>query len=219
MDYNGDPESLKWFQYDSSGRLTAHGMHTDSIQLVYQPNLIIRRYLHPKAHWNAETVYLLDGKGRVINSTIRDEQARVISRLEYRYDSSGFLAQTKEVVLATGKTAFRDYHYSDGNLLRIDDQNAERQITASYHFQYDTNRFNSFNIDLQGFTEEYFSPPALGSYSKNLLKRSFQLSEKGDTLSMLQYRYPDSGMPDRFKMIIEDQWNENTTEVIIHTKS
>ncbi|MBK8700740.1 MAG: hypothetical protein IPN29_14855 [Saprospiraceae bacterium] len=160
--YGTDPDAQKWFTYDAAGQLIRAGAYIDTIFFTYKRDSIVKYYADKNNHWDASIGYALDKNGRVISSSIRDDDYNEISNYRFVYDGNGYLVRTSEQLASTGSSFVNQFAYIGGNLSEIKCFSADGRLSSRYLYDYYPDKVNDLNLFLHSITDDHFTHERLG---------------------------------------------------------
>jgi len=189
ISYGTDPTAVKWYEYNQQGDLIRQGMLIDTIVFEYFENKIVRRHLNKKLSLDATTEYFIDNTGRVISSNLYDEKNKEISWFQYFYDDNGYLIKTVQQTLATGAQYISNNVYESGNLKEVISYNTQGEEESKYVYEYYPDQPDDFNLDIHEISENILPNERLGKRNKNMVSQITNITNEGDTLAILKYKY------------------------------
>lgn len=189
VSYGTDPESKRWFEYDDKGDIVQQGISDDTVVFDYSKNKIIKRHLNKKTSWDAKTEYVTNEDGCIMSSSIYDENSDEISSFKYLYDGQGYLIRTLQNVLSTDAEYTNEFVYESGNLKEVLMYDSKGAYSSKYAFNYNSDQPNLFNLNLQQISDDIFPNERMGKMNKDKVSQIAQISQEGDTLSLLKYTY------------------------------
>jgi hypothetical protein len=90
--------------------------------------------------------------------------------IEFIYTQDGFLERQKVVVAGSGDIIEFIYYYTQGNLVKIQEQD-DNELKATVLFEYDNDSHNSMDVDFFDFKQIGFvNDTHFGKQSKKLVK-------------------------------------------------
>jgi hypothetical protein len=214
--YGTDPEAEKWYEYTPDGDLFRYNSIIDTVLLTYSQDTIYKRYFNKSSDWLTEIKYYLDKSGKVIGSSILDQEKEEISRYKFEYNDQGYLSKALQDVLTSGSSYLNEFLYNDGNLTEVIMYTADGEPGQRYVYEYYMDKANELNIFMHGILDDFLMKDRLGKLNKNLVKQMACISMEGDTLSLLKFSYPENKENNQFTEIITDDLNEIETVKIYH---
>jgi|GEM_PF-3128169 len=204
INYADDPDGIKLFDYDADGNIIRMIQAGDTASYSYSPTMITKRHTDLKVHWDAGTDYALDASGRIISAKVLGAGDTIISNFKYSYNADGYLSKIYREVVASKSITFNEFTYKDGNMIRMNEKNADGSVMSNYVCEYYPDKVMNQNIYVQTFIEDIISNGRFGKMSKNFVKNSYSISIQGDTMSHLNYTYENITDPKSMKMMEND---------------
>lgn len=214
VDYGADPEAIKTFEYNTDGDLLKQSLSNgDTVIYNYTENTITKVFKDNANVWISKIEYILNEKGKIINSKTIDDNNKVVSKSTFEYNNGDYLIKTYQTVVETGEIFTNELIYENGNLKEIVIVNPKKKILSTYHFNYHDDKANVFNLFLDGIYDDIFPNERLGKKNKNRVKEMANISLEGDTLSLLHYQYEDTKNENFLSYKLRDVLNDNETIV------
>ena len=204
INYADDPDGIKQFEYDEDGNVIRMIQAGDTAIFTYSATMITKRHTNLKVHWDAGTDYVLDAGGRIISAKILGAGDTIISNFKYSYNADGYLSKIYREVVASKSITFNEFTYKDGNMIHMNEKNADGSVMSNYVCEYYPDKVMNQNIFVQTFIEDIISNGRFGKMSKNFVKNSYSISIQGDTMSHLNYTYENITEPKSMNMMETD---------------
>jgi hypothetical protein len=166
--------------YDEQGRvLTMKSSLGATVQYQYIGNLAIKQF-SGAGNFNAQTdTFELDKNG-VAQFDRQGAPGGLSGQAKFKYDENGYRVETKQFYNGVVVAKYTN-NMAGGNISRYtytDDKNISKVVLYFYY----PDKANTIGDNNLGMTYQ-------GKDSKNLMKESIALDEKGDTASIMFYHY------------------------------
>ncbi|SDD15732.1 hypothetical protein [Niabella drilacis] len=205
IDINNDYK--KHFVYNADGRITA--CNSLSNTTYGQGNAFFIKYVQN----GTSDVYEMknttrNAQGKIASSE-RYYNGQLTTKIQYTYNSEGFLTRIIFKRTDINYDAENNYYYENGNMVKlVQIKNGVQDNT--YRYEYDLQAPNPFKLDWYEVMENGFiTDDQFGTLNKNLPKRQIREDKNGQTGSEIQFHFTRDA--DGYPLSAEEKTKDHTT--------